>query len=77
MRTESVHIGGRAARLKSTATSRGIAGRWHAIRRRHKWWQLTLFIIGVITAISVLSALFFAVGDKPDRIYTDATAAAC
>jgi cardiolipin synthase len=73
MRTESVHIGGRTARLKSTATSGGIAGRWHAIRRRYKWWQLTLFVIGVITAISVLSALFFAVGDKPARIYTDAT----
>ena len=49
----------------------GIGARWHAVRRRYKWWQLTLFIIGVIAAVSVLSALFFAVGDKPTRIYTD------
>jgi len=32
-----------------------------------------LFVVGVITAVSVLSALFFAVGDRPDRIYTDTT----
>lgn len=50
----------------------GISSRWHAVRRRYKWWQLTLFIIGVVAAISVTSALFFAVGDKPARIYTDA-----
>jgi cardiolipin synthase len=48
-----------------------IGTRWHAVRRRYKWWQLTLFVIGVIAAVSVLSALFFAIGDKPDRIYTD------
>ena len=41
------------------------------MRRRYKWWQLTLFVIGVITAVTLFSALFFAVGDKPGRIYTD------
>ena len=50
-----------------------IGARWHAVRRRYKWWQLTLFAIGVIAAISVLSALFFAVGNEPEHIYTDAT----
>ncbi len=30
-----------------------------------------MFVIGVIAAVSVLSALFFAVGDKPAQIYTD------
>ena len=49
-----------------------MSGRWYAIRRRYKWWQLTLFVIGAITAVSVLSALFFAVGSQPSRIYTDA-----
>ena len=73
MRTDSVHIGDRAARFKPAITSRGISARWQAIRRRYKWWQLTLFIIGAITAVSILSGLFFAVGDKPARIYTDAT----
>jgi cardiolipin synthase A/B len=53
--------------------SRGAGARWHAVRRRYKWWQLTLFVIGVVTAVSVLSALFMPVGDKPTRIYTDAT----
>jgi cardiolipin synthase len=50
----------------------GISARWHAVRRRYKWWQLTLFAIGVIAAISVTSALFYAVGYKPERVYTDA-----
>ena len=52
---------------------RDIASRWHAIRRRYKWWQLTLFAIGVVAALSVLGGLFFAVGDKPSVIYTDTT----
>jgi cardiolipin synthase len=47
--------------------------RWHAIRRRYKWWQLTLFAIGVVAALSVLGGLFFAVGDKPSIIFTDTT----
>ena len=50
---------------------RRIGSRWDAVRRRYKWWQLTLFVIGVIAAVSVFSALFFAVGDKPASIYTD------
>ena len=51
--------------------TRGVGARWQTVRRRYKWWQLTLFVIGVITAITLFSALFFAVGDKPGRIYTD------
>ena len=72
MRTDSLHIPG-AARLKRDASPKGISARWHAIRRRYKWWQLTLFVLGAITAVSVLSGLFFAVGDKPSRIFTDTT----
>jgi len=49
----------------------GVGARWHAVRRRYKWWQLTLFVIGVIAAVSVFGALFFAVGRTPPRIYTD------
>jgi cardiolipin synthase len=41
------------------------------VRRRYKWWQLTLFVVGVVAAVSVLSALFFAVGHKPERVYSD------
>jgi cardiolipin synthase A/B len=50
-----------------------VGTRWHAVRRRYKWWQLTLFVVGVVAAVSVLSALFYAVGNKPARIYTDTT----
>jgi cardiolipin synthase len=57
--------------VEAQRLTQGIGARWHAVRRRYKWWQLTLFVIGAITAISVLSALFFAVGDKPGRLYTD------
>ena len=57
--------------VEAQRLTRGIGARWHAVRRRYKWWQLTLFVIGVIAAVTVFSALFFAVGDKPARIYTD------
>ena len=50
----------------------GVGARWHAVRRRYKWWQLTLFVIGIVAAVSVTSALFFAVGNKPAHVYTDA-----
>src|SRR5688572_11075678 len=73
MRTDSVHVDHRMRPRAGTA-SRGISARWHAVRRRYKWWQLTLFAIGVIAAVSVTSALFFAVGHKPARIYTDSPA---
>ena len=49
----------------------GLGARWHAVRRRYKWWQLTLFAIGVVAALSVLGGLFFVVGDKPTVVYTD------
>jgi cardiolipin synthase A/B len=42
------------------------------MRARYLWWQLTLFAIGVLAATSVFGALFFAVGNQPARIYTDA-----
>src|SRR5688572_26090572 len=70
MRTESVHIGDRV-RPKTSTASRGIGARWHGVRRRYKWWQLALFVIGVVAFVSVMSALFFAVGHKPARVYTD------
>jgi cardiolipin synthase len=51
----------------------GLGTRWHLVRRRYKWWQLALFVIGVIAFVSVMSSLFFAVGHKPARVYTDST----
>lgn len=41
------------------------------LTERYAWWQLTLFAIGFIAVVSITSALFFAVGDKPRRIETD------
>jgi cardiolipin synthase len=41
------------------------------IRERYAWWQITVFVIGFVTLISVTSALFFAVGDKPKQVETD------
>jgi cardiolipin synthase len=55
-----------AQRLTGRLTSR-----WHGVRRRYKWWQLALFVLGVVTFVTGMSALFFAVGDQPSRIYTD------
>ena len=55
-----------AHRLVGRASSR-----WQRVRHRYKWWQLALFVIGVIAFVSVMGSLFFAVGDKPARIYAD------
>jgi cardiolipin synthase len=53
------------------AKTRDATSRWRRLRRRYKWWQLSLFAIGVIAFVSVMSALFFAVGHKPTRVYPD------
>ena len=66
MRTEFVHAG-----AESWPFWRDLTSRWHGLRRRYKWWQLALFVIGVIAFVSVMSALFFAVGHKPSEVYTD------
>ena len=68
MSTDSVHI---RARTHPITTAGGVGDRWRAVRRRYKWWQLTLFAVGVVAAVSVMSALFFAVGHKPARVYAD------
>ena len=52
--------------------NRSVTSRWQGMRRRYKWWQITLFAIGVIALVTVTTSLFLAVGDKPARIYTDA-----
>jgi cardiolipin synthase A/B len=67
MRTEFGHAG-----VHRAESGHAVGSRWHFLRRRYKWWQLALFVIGVIAFVSVMSALFFAVGNKPDVIYTDA-----
>lgn len=59
--------------VEAERLTHGTGARWHKVRRRYKWWQLALFVIGVIAFVSVMSALFFAVGHKPARIYTDST----
>ena len=59
--------------VEAERLTHGVGARWHKVRRRYKWWQLALFVIGVIAFVSVMSSLFFAVGHKPGRIYTDST----
>ena len=44
---------------------------WRAIREQFTWWQIAIFLVGVVSLISVLSTLFFAVGDRPTTITTD------
>jgi len=55
--------------------SGGIAGieqRWRAVRQKFKWWEITLFVVGVLASLTVIGALFFAVGNTPSRVYTEA-----
>jgi len=49
--------------------------RGRAFVRTHGWVQTVLLIIGLVTVLAVLGALFIAVGDAPDKIYTDAEVA--
>ena len=69
-----VGVGKRKRGRGRTSLVSAAGSRWKAVRERYKWWQITLFVIGVVSAVSILSALFFAVGDKPSRIYTDTEA---
>jgi cardiolipin synthase A/B len=39
--------------------------------RKHGWVQTVLLVIGVITVLAVLGALFVAAGTAPEAIYTD------
>ena len=39
--------------------TRGVGARWDTVRRRYKWWQLTLFVIGVMTAITLSQRAVF------------------
>jgi cardiolipin synthase A/B len=59
--------------VEAQRLTHGIGARWHAVRRRYKWWQLTLFVFGVLAAITVFTTLFLPIGDKPSRIYADTT----
>ena len=37
----------------------------------HGWLQTTLLIIGTISVLTVLGALFIAAGTAPDKLYTE------
>src|SRR5262245_12840892 len=39
--------------------------------RKHGWLQTALLVIGLVTVLAVLGALFVAAGTAPDTIYTD------
>jgi cardiolipin synthase len=43
--------------------------------RKHGWLQTVLLVIGVVTVLAVLGALFVAAGTAPETIYTDTTIA--
>ncbi len=65
---------GRHPGARSNRWGAGLAARWRTVRLKFTWWEIAIFVIGVIATGSVLGALFFAVGDKPSRVYTDAPA---
>ena len=72
MSIDSVHISdSERARRNPMEKVRGATGRWQAVRRRYKWWQLALFVIGVVSVVTLTITLFFGIGNKPSRVYTD------
>src|SRR5262245_53546037 len=63
----------RRAGIRKHHRTLGLRDRWHDVHRRYKWWQLTMFVIGIIASGSVLGALFLAVGSEPATVYADAS----
>src|SRR4051794_15217112 len=47
------------------------AAQGRASARRFKWWQITLFLLGVLATLSVLGALFVAAGREPVNVHTE------
>ena len=62
-----------AVRHRATTKAAEAKSRWQQVRRRYKWWQLALFVVGVIAFVSVMSGLFFAVGYKPNVVFPDSS----
>jgi cardiolipin synthase A/B len=50
----------------------GLREQARAFVRQHGWWKTSLLLIGLVTVLAVLGALFVAAGDTPDSIFTDA-----
>src|SRR5438094_540196 len=65
------HRGVRGQKRPRSRTAAGHGFSWDTIKDQFTWWEITVFIIGVISLVTVLSALFFAVGDRPTAITTD------
>ena len=42
-----------------------------AFIRTHGWLQTVLLVVGVVTVLAVLGAIFIAAGNEPEAIYTD------
>ena len=42
-----------------------------AFVRAHGWLQTVLLVIGLVTVLAVLGAIFIAAGNEPEAIYTD------
>ena len=75
MRTDSVHIGHMAADHGQARHHMGSAPAGIPSGGAINGGSSLLFVIGVVAFVSVMSALFFAVGNKPARVYTDSDAA--
>jgi len=61
--------GRKTHRFRATSAHHGFS--WQGIKEQFTWWEIAIFVIGVISLVTVLSALFFAVGDRPTTITTD------
>src|SRR5436190_7068091 len=65
------HAGAHGRKTHRFRVTSGHGFSWQRIKDQFTWWEITVFIIGVISLVTVLSALFFAVGDRPTAITTD------
>src|SRR3954466_6630985 len=61
----------RGGKERHASTRSGRRWSWQSITEQFTWWEITIFVIGVISLLTVLSPLFFAVGDRPTAITTD------
>jgi cardiolipin synthase len=66
---------GKTPALPDVSNILDVREKGRAFVRSHGWLQTTLLLIGVVTVLAVLGALFVAIGDSPDIIYTDSEVA--
>ena len=59
----------------SAGRNAGLQDRGRRFVEKHGWLHTILLVVGIVTVLAILGAIFIAAGNEPDQIYTDAEVA--